>query len=129
MSPLTNSCLGWSINPSRFSSRPAYVSLSSVVTRQSECADTAWRTKLEPMKPAPPVTRTSTIFARPVVRQRTVRRDSALVRLGAVVRLVRHVDDQRWLDADAFPAVVDTAGHLDEQRAVHAEEEFVDDVA
>src|ERR1041384_6453987 len=42
----------------RFSSRPAYVSLSRVVMCQLGCWLCAQRTKLDPMKPAPPVTRT-----------------------------------------------------------------------
>ena len=39
----------------RFSSRPAYVSLSSTVT-SSPCSRTRWRTNVEPMNPAPPHT-------------------------------------------------------------------------
>ena len=52
MSPTTNS---WSI-PSRFAGLPAYVSLSSTTT--SSPPATSRLTKCDPIKPAPPVTRT-----------------------------------------------------------------------
>ena len=51
----------------------------------------AWRTKLLPMNPAPPVTRTSTILARPVVRQRAVRFEPELVGILIVIGLGRNV--------------------------------------
>src|SRR5258708_6427448 len=125
-SPLTKRWRGWSFTLSRFSSRPAYVSLSSVVTRQSSCAARAYRTKLDPMKPAPPVTRTLTICSGPIVRQRAVGVQAVLVRIGVPVGLRRHVDDQRHVRADAFPPVVHEVGHLHERRVLAAEEEFVD---
>src|SRR6185295_4199463 len=126
MSPCTNSWRAWFITSCRFSRRPAYVSLSSVVTRQSGWLARANLTKLLPMNPAPPVTRTSTILARPVVRQRVVRLEPELVRLGVVVRLGGHVDHERHLGADALPAVVDQVGHLDQHRVLGADEELVD---
>src|SRR3954471_7428123 len=52
MSPWKNSCS----TPSRFAGLPAYVSLSSTATSLPAAARR--RTKCEPMKPAPPVTRT-----------------------------------------------------------------------
>src|SRR5262245_23590887 len=59
-SPLTNTCRSLRNTSRRFSNRPAYVSLSRFVIRQSGCVEIAQRTKLDPMNPAPPVTRTST---------------------------------------------------------------------
>src|SRR6185369_3377694 len=106
MSPCTNVWRGLSITSCRFSRRPAYVSLSSVVTRQSGWARRAKRTKLLPMNPAPPVTRTSTIFARPVVRQGVVRVETILVGLGVRVRLGRHIDHERHVGRDALPSVI-----------------------
>src|SRR5215468_6290784 len=40
----------------RLAGFPAYVSLSRLTTRSSGCSRRTWRTKLLPMKPAPPVT-------------------------------------------------------------------------
>src|SRR5690606_15413509 len=127
MSPRTNVWRGWPSTSFRFSSRPAYVSLSSVVMRQSSCAWMAQRTKLLPMNPAPPVTRTSTIFAGPVVVERAVRLEAMFVGLGPVVRLVGHVDNERGRQADALPAVVDAVRHPHEHRPLPADEELVDD--
>src|SRR5687768_1186229 len=90
----------------RFSRRPAYVSLSRVVTCQSGWCASAYRTKLLPMKPAPPVMRTSTILAGPVVRQRVVRCEAIFVRIGVVIGLGRHVDHECRFRTDALPAVV-----------------------
>src|SRR6187402_1996825 len=110
----------------RFSRRPAYVSLSRVVTRQSGCCASANRTKLLPMNPAPPVTRTSTILACPVVGERIVRRETVLIRPGVSIGFVRYVDDKGCVGADALPAVVDEVRHLNERRVLDADEEFVD---
>src|ERR687892_1259798 len=54
MSPCTN-VMRLSTS-SRLGRLPAYVSRSSTTTRSSGCCSTQYRVKLEPMKPAPPVT-------------------------------------------------------------------------
>ena len=63
-------------------------------------------TKLLPMNPAPPVTRTLTIFAGPVVGERAVRFQTIFVRVVVLIELGGHVDDGGGFGADALPAVV-----------------------
>src|SRR5450759_4188491 len=82
--------------------------------RQSGCAASACRTKLLPMNPAPPVTRTSTIFPAPVVGERPVGLEPELVRLIVPVWLGRRVHHERHRVADALPPVVHQVRHLDE---------------
>src|SRR5207244_5793957 len=96
------------------------------VTCQSRCRSRAKRTKLLPMNPAPPVTRTSTILAGPVVRQRVVRLQPELVRIAVAVGFRRHVDDQGRLGTDALPAVIDEIWNLHEHGILRTDEEFVD---
>src|SRR6478735_5547116 len=114
MSPFTKRCRGWSRTSRRFSIRPAYVSLSSVVTCQSGCVSIAYRTKFDPMKPAPPVTSTLTIFSHPIVGKRAVRLDTVLVRILVAIRFGRDIHDKRRVSADALPAVIHEVGHADQ---------------
>src|SRR5207247_2121290 len=57
MSPWTNESRGCAITSARFSRLPAYVSASTETTSYG-VASSRWRTKLEEMNPAPPVTST-----------------------------------------------------------------------
>src|SRR3954471_5322059 len=113
------------MTPPRFSRRPAYVSLSRVVTCQSEWAAIACRTKFDPINPAPPVTTTLTILGRPVVRQRAVWFEPILVGLVVLARFDRHVHHERWFRADALPAVVEKIGELYQCWIVRAHEKFI----
>src|ERR1041385_5251068 len=127
MSPCTNVSRD-SGSPSAFSPRPASVSASSPTTCVSgRPARSRW-TKLDPMNPAPPVTRTrSPILAAPVVRdRRIVRRHAVLVRIPVVVVVRRHVHEVRGLDADPLHAVEDERWDHEQHGIPLAEEELVD---
>ena len=72
------------------------------------------------------VTRTSPIFARPVIVQRVVGFEPEFVGVRVPIRLVRHVDHHGQFGADALPAVVDQIRHLDQREVLRPEEELVD---
>src|SRR5688572_3431985 len=56
-----------------------------------------------------------------------MRRQAELIRLGMIVRLCRHVHDQRFLRRDALEAMVHERWYDDEERVEISDEEFVHD--
>src|SRR5215468_10970934 len=110
----------------RLAGFPAYVSLSRLTTRSSGCSRSTWRTKLLPMKPAPPVTTSfmsvstschfPNVFAGEVPRQPTL---VARRRLGREVH-VGEIDDATTPLADIAHAVGDARRNEQEARGVVA---------
>src|SRR5258705_13861433 len=116
MSPFTNRYPGSSATDSRLARFPAYVSLSSTVTRESGKRSRIIRTKFEPMKPAPPVTRkrallrfgASAIFPVPVIQDIVLMRiDSVFIRLIVLIHFRKHDHEH----APLIPAALHAVNH------------------
>src|SRR5213592_2516517 len=88
-----------------------------------------YRTKLEPIKPAPPVInkRKLAVLPAPVVRDLTAMRPNAVfVGLVVFVDLGGNIDYQGLILADALEAVINKRRDLQYLLVVAAHEEFVD---
>src|SRR3972149_6546350 len=69
----------------------------------------------------------SPVLSRPIIRDiLPMGRETVLIWSTVIIDLIRNVDNDRFLFADAFPSMIDPIGHLNQQGVVDSNKEFID---